>query len=338
MASAPGVIGVAHWLRDGSQNQSFQYGTGIDLAAPAQVETADPATAVNTNLHAGTSFSAPHVTGAVAAPAGRVHGTRSHPSASGGDFGGPRLTRMGRPLGRRCTRRRPCRHRTAVHRRDFSGAEPITVPGGHTLTANIVNGAPPFTVTWSVTYSDPLGARVIFGSRRALAGRMSVPAGRYTITVRATPRESVYGRNGARRRRGFRCVPTPAAGRSWVELFPFRRPAPGRLRRPPPAEPASVAGATIFHGEASKFRPNLPLAPPWSVPDAQAHGRSRLRSDCRRGIPGRRRFRRDRHRFMSPRWLNSKELLHLAELPDGRVAMPSVGAVGAHRRPCDRRR
>ena len=40
----------------------------------------------------------------------------------------------------------------------------------------------------------------VHASYSAVAGPsldVSVPAGRYTITVRATPRESVYGRNGA---------------------------------------------------------------------------------------------------------------------------------------------
>jgi len=196
VASAPGVIGVAHWLKNGTQSPTFQYGAGIDLAAPAQVETADPATAVNTNLHSGTSFSAPHVTGAVAllVQAG---------------FTGPDL--ILRRLSETAVDRGPAGWddhwgagtldvaRAAVARpfiASFAGTEPLTTTGSHTVTAEISGGAPPFSVVWSVSYSDSrLHAPYIVTG--GMSHDLSVPAGRYVITVRATPRESVYGRGGA---------------------------------------------------------------------------------------------------------------------------------------------
>jgi hypothetical protein len=59
-----------------------------------------------------------------------------------------------------------------------------------------VNGAPPFTVTWSVSYSDP-SIHASYSTATGTSLDLAVPAGRYAITIRATPRESVYGRTGA---------------------------------------------------------------------------------------------------------------------------------------------
>ena len=193
LARLPGVFAVTHWLRDGTQNPVFQYGEGVDLAAPTNVPTAVP-WGVNNDMHPGTSFAAPHVTGAVAL---LLHE----------GFTGPDL--ILRRLAETATDRGPAGWddhwgwgtinvaRAAVPKpfiRSFGGTEPITEAGQRTITADLINGAPPIAVTWSVSYSD--GAAASYTVTGGLSHSVPISEGNYTITVHATPKETVYGRVG----------------------------------------------------------------------------------------------------------------------------------------------
>jgi subtilisin len=193
LARLPGVIAVTHWRRDGTQDPAFQYGEGVDLAGPTNVPTASPS-GVSMSLHPGTSFAAPHVAGAAAL------------LISAG-FTGPDL--ILRRLAETATDRGPAGwddhwgwgtinvDRAAVAKpfiASFGGTGSISVAGQRTITAAILNGAPPIGVTWAVSYSD--GAAPGYTATGGPSHELDVPAGRYTITVRATPRETVYGRVG----------------------------------------------------------------------------------------------------------------------------------------------
>ncbi|HEU5048767.1 MAG TPA: S8 family serine peptidase [Gemmatimonadales bacterium] len=193
LARLPGVIAVTHWKRDGTQDPAFQYGEGVDLAAPTNVPTA-ASYGVRMELHPGTSYSAPHVAGAAALliEAG---------------FSGPDL--ILRRLAETATDRGPAGwddhwgwgtinvERAVVAQpfiASFGGTDPITAAGTRTVSANIQQGAPPFAVTWAVSYSD--GAASSYTVSGGTSHTVQVPAGQYTITIRATPRETVYGRTG----------------------------------------------------------------------------------------------------------------------------------------------
>lgn len=193
LARLPGVIAVTHWKRDGTQDPAFQYGEGVDIAAPTNVPTA-ASYGVRMELHPGTSYSAPHVAGAAALliEAG---------------FSGPDL--ILRRLAETATDRGPAgwddhwgsgtlhAARAVVARpfiARFGGTDPATESGSRTVTAEISNGAPPFAVTWAVSYSD--GAASSYTVSGGTSHTVQVPAGQYTITIRATPRETVYGRTG----------------------------------------------------------------------------------------------------------------------------------------------
>ncbi|HEX6643975.1 MAG TPA: S8 family serine peptidase [Gemmatimonadales bacterium] len=193
LASLPGVIAVTHWKQNGTQDPTFQYGEGVDLAAPTNVPTA-ASYGVNMSTHPGTSFSAPHVAGAAALLI-----------AAG--FTGPDL--ILRRLAETATDRGPAGwddhwgwgtidvERAVVAPpfiASFGGAGAIATAGTRTISANIQHGAPPFGVTWAVSYSD--GAASGYTVTGGTSHTLPVPAGRYTITVRATPKETVYGRAG----------------------------------------------------------------------------------------------------------------------------------------------
>jgi len=72
--------------------------------------------------------------------------------------------------------------------------DPVTEVGWRTVTAELLHGAPPIAVTWNVTYSDGVAAG--YTATGGLTHSVYMPEGRYTVTLRATPRETVYGRVG----------------------------------------------------------------------------------------------------------------------------------------------
>ena len=198
-AAAEGVIAVTHWLPDGSQRPGYQYGSLVDMAAPSRVETAHPTTAVNFTKHDGTSFAAPHVSGTLAlllaegfsGPddlARRLFETATDRGASGWDdhWGWGTLNAA----------------KAVVRRPVISSLDgpdtPINRSGTYPIAANVSHGAPPIAIRWSVAYSSPSIARnynVIGG----LTHNLDVPEGDYSISVTATPLETVYGRTGSMR-------------------------------------------------------------------------------------------------------------------------------------------
>lgn len=194
IARLPGVIAVTHWRQNGTQNPDFQYGEGVDVAGPTNVPTAAPF-GVNMTLHEGTSYATPHVAGAAAI-------------LLRAGFSGPDL--ILRRLAETATDRGPAGWddhwgwgtihvgRAAVSApfvASFSGTGPVAVAGELRVVANVINGAPPIAVTWSVSYSDP-GIHAAYVVTGGTSIDVSVPAGWYSITVKATPRETVYGRSG----------------------------------------------------------------------------------------------------------------------------------------------
>lgn len=194
---APGVIGVSHWLQNDTQLESFRYGEGINLAAPSAVETADPNSGVNMSKGPGTSYAAPHVTGAIAllirqgfrTPAllqKRLEETATDRGPAGwDDHWGWGTLNVGAAVVRAPVV-------TAIETPPL----PITAQGNIPVSATVSWGAGPLSFTWSVSYSNPSA-----GQGYSVTGGTSLsvwaPAGSYAITVTATPRESVYGRVGS---------------------------------------------------------------------------------------------------------------------------------------------
>ena len=198
-AAGEGVIAVTHWLPDGTQRSGYQYGPLVDLSAPTRVSTAHPTVAVNHTKHDGTSFSAPHVSGTLAlllaagfsGPnhlARRLFETATDRGAAGWDdhWGWGTLD------AEQAVARRP------VITSLIGPDAPINRAGSYRLTANVAYGAAPIGIRWSVRYSNSSIAQNynVVGS---FSHYLDVPEGEYSISVTATPLETIYGRTGSLR-------------------------------------------------------------------------------------------------------------------------------------------
>ena len=198
-AAGDGVIAVTHWLPNGTQRPGYQYGPLVDIAAPSRVPTPHPTTGINSTMHDGTSFSAPHVSGTLAlllaagfsGPnhlARRLFESATDRGATGWDdhWGWGTLDAA-----------------EAVARRpvvtSLAGPDaPINRAGTYQVTASVSYGAPPIGIRWSVAYSSRSVANnysVIGG----LSHSLDVPEGEYAISVTATALETIYGRTGGMR-------------------------------------------------------------------------------------------------------------------------------------------
>ncbi|HEU4799413.1 MAG TPA: S8 family serine peptidase [Gemmatimonadales bacterium] len=194
-----GVVTASHWLPGDTQLPYYSYGPLVDIAAPSRVPTAHPTAGINSTMHDGTSFSAPHVSGTLAlllaagfsGPnhlARRLFESATDRGASGWDdhWGWGTLD------AEKAVARRPVV--TSLTGPDA----PINRAGTYRLTASVSYGAPPIGIRWSVAYSSQSVAQnysVIGG----LSHSLDVPEGEYAIQVTATPLETIYGRTGSMR-------------------------------------------------------------------------------------------------------------------------------------------
>jgi len=190
----PGIIGVTAYFRNSGYEPNFGHNSFIDLAAPHGVER--QSIFGGTPSFSGTSASAPHVAGAAALLIGlgftnadliaqRLTTTAVDRGTPGYDiYYGNGILNVAAAAARK------------PNITLLNGApQPITVPGTYPLSAAISYGVAPFQVQWSVHYSNGVLPDVNTGfGANGLA--MDVPAGSYTITVRATPKESTYLRTG----------------------------------------------------------------------------------------------------------------------------------------------
>lgn len=216
-AAGEGVIAVTHWLPDGTQQPGYQYGSLVDIAAPSRVETAHPSTAVNHSKHDGTSFAAPHVSGALAlllaegfaGPdklARRLFETATDRGASGWDdhWGWGTLNAA------KAVVRRPVV--TSLTGPDT----PINREGNYLVIATVAHGAAPIAIRWSVAYSSTSIARS-YNVTGGLSHNLDVPEGDYSISVTATPIETIYGRTGSPRSLGLTvCTSGDGGGNPYV--------------------------------------------------------------------------------------------------------------------------
>jgi subtilisin len=192
-ASAANTVGVSAYGTDLLYKPNYQYGPGIDFSAPSDVLV--PTTYSAYDTVAGTSISTPHVTGAIALmlaaefpPAlvfQRLKETAFQPGASPrNDFYGWGQIRVGTAI-------------VAKPRADYitwCTGTAITVPGDCQVTAATANGIAPIQVKFEVSRSDQPGTTT-YGWGSA-SRTISIGAGDYTLTIKATPREQFYQRIG----------------------------------------------------------------------------------------------------------------------------------------------
>lgn len=196
MAAVASTVMVSHWRPDGTQNPGYQYGPEVDIAAPTRVPTANPNSGVQTAAHDGTSYSVPHVSGALAlliregfSGAALLRRRLEETAVDRGATGKDDHWGWGTLDVRRAVVRRPVISGIA------SPPLPISAAGSATLTAAVAHGAPPLAVTWRVTYSSAAIAPS-YAVSGGTSHTVAVPSGSYSITVTATPRETSYGRTG----------------------------------------------------------------------------------------------------------------------------------------------
>lgn len=192
----PGVIAVTAYV-PGTPGylETYAHNSSLDLAAPTNVQRLSLYGGY-TCCFSGTSAATPHVAGAAALLIGL--------GFSGTDLITQRLTTTAEDRGTpgydiyfgygvlnvaAAAARRPLI--TAL----TGVPTPVTGAGTYWLSATIAQGAGPFVVSWAVHYSNGVAPDVVtsFGANTL---ELVVPPGSYTITVRATPKESTYLRTG----------------------------------------------------------------------------------------------------------------------------------------------
>lgn len=192
-ASADHTIAVTAYGTNLLPKPGYQYGPEVDFAAPSDVFTTD--TVGQYSIAGGTSIATPHVTGAVALmlaagfPPNVIYARLVETAFQPGtpprnNFYGWGQIRVGAAI-------------VAKPRADYitwCTGTAITTPGNCSITAATTNGIAPIQVKFEVSRSDQSGTTTYgWGS----AGRtISVGAGDYTLTIKATPREQTYLRIG----------------------------------------------------------------------------------------------------------------------------------------------
>ena len=180
---------------NGTAKSGFQYGPEIDISAPTDVQYVD-IHGSSANSFSGTSGATPHVAGALALLirqrfsgisllTERLTSTATPAGAPGKD----NIYGYGKLNANAAVANLPSV--TAI----AGPATPIRNPGTYTLTATVSNGLPPYGVKWDITYSNGVRPNVSTGYGSA-SYSLQVPAGSYSISVTATPRETKWLRIG----------------------------------------------------------------------------------------------------------------------------------------------
>lgn len=192
-ASAGNTIAVSAYGTDLLPKLGYQYGPEIDFAAPTDVVVPDSGSMYN--LIGGTSGATPHVAGAIALmlaadfPPNVIYARLIETAFQPGtpprnDFYGWGQIRVGAAI-------------VAKPRADYitwCTGTAITTPGNCSITAATANGIAPIQVKFEVSRSDQPGTTLYgWGSASRI---ISVGAGDYTLTIKATPRERNYKRIG----------------------------------------------------------------------------------------------------------------------------------------------
>jgi subtilisin len=186
----------------GLAKAGYQYGPDIDISAPTDVQYIT-ATGNPNGSFGGTSGATPHVAGTLALLikarfsgvdllTERLTSTATDAGIAGKDnvFGYGKLNANAAVANIPVV--------TAI-----SGpATPIKAAGTYTLTATVGNGLPPYSVKWDITYSNGVRPNVSTGYGSATYS-LQVPAGSYSISVMATPKETKWLRVGSPLIRSF---------------------------------------------------------------------------------------------------------------------------------------
>ncbi|MEO8478553.1 MAG: S8 family serine peptidase [Gemmatimonadota bacterium] len=192
-ASAGNTIAVAAYGVNLVHKPNYQYGPEVDFAAPSDVFSTTPYGTYG--IFGGTSISTPHVTGAIALmldadfPPWLVYQRLKETAFQPGtpprnNFYGWGQIRVGAAI-------------VAKPRADYISwctGNAITTPGNCQITAATANGIAPIQVKFEVSRSDQSGTTT-YGWGSA-SRTISVGAGDYTLTIKATPREQFYQRVG----------------------------------------------------------------------------------------------------------------------------------------------
>jgi hypothetical protein len=178
----------------GLAKAGYQYGPDVDISGPTDVQYLP--TTGGTGSFGGTSGATPHVAGTLALLIkARFSGVDlltkrlTSTAIDAGIAGKDNVYGYGKLNANAAAANLP--RVTAI-----SGAPtPITTAGTYTLSATVCCGLPPYGIKWDISYSNGVRPNVstAYGSA---SYSLVVPAGSYSISVTATPRESSWLRVG----------------------------------------------------------------------------------------------------------------------------------------------